>query len=62
MLIRYKDKETELNETKTAKKCMIIPENYKNKKEIHVEIKFISGAELNLGDIASITIGEKSND
>lgn len=62
MLIQYKDKETELNETKTTKKCTIVPEKYPNKKEIHVEIKFISGAELNLGDIASITIGEKSND
>lgn len=62
MLIQYKDKETELNETKTAKKCTIIPEDYMNKQEIYVNIKFTTGLELNLGDIVSITIGEKSND
>ena len=62
MLIQYKDKNTELNEIKRAKKCMIIPEDYMNKREIHVEIKFTSGAELNLGDVVSITIGEKNDD
>lgn len=56
MLIQYKDKETELNETKTAKKCMIIPENYKNKQEIQMKIVFTTGLELNFGDIVSITI------
>ena len=62
MLIQYKDKETVLNNVKIAKKCMIIPEKYPDAQEIYVEIKFTSGAELNLGDVASITIGEKSND
>ena len=62
MLIQYKDKETELNETKTAKKCMIIPENYENKQEIQMKIVFSTGLELNLGDIVSITIGEKNDD
>lgn len=62
MLMQYKDKETELNETKTAKKCMIIPENYENKQEIQMKIIFSTGLELNLGDIVSITIGEKNDD
>lgn len=62
MLIQYKEKETMLNNVKIAEKCMIIPEKYPDAREIYVEIKFISGAELNLGDVASITIGEKSND
>lgn len=60
MLIQYKDKETALK--KIAKKCMIIPEKYPDAQEIYVEIKFTSGAELNLGDVASIIIGEKNDD
>lgn len=59
MLIQYKDKETELNNVKITEKCMITPEKYPNKQDIHVKIMFITGLELNFGDIVSITIGEK---
>ena len=62
MLIQYKDKETGFNNVKIAEKCMIITEKYSDMQEIYVEIKFTAGVELNLSNVASITIGEKSND